>query len=265
MIELARGGADVTDRVVDLLGGRLEAAPESVRFAMAQVLGGIGRRRDASLIGLLLRDPGARVRRAAVEAVARLDPEAAAEPLRLALGDESASVRAAAARALAVSESSLVLEDLTRLADDEQPLVRAAAVRAVGRRLAGCGDGRAASLSLLDAALRDEALVALAAVSALRELGGSEAARAATVLDRAEPELVQEAIGCVATHADGSTLQTLIPLVSHPDWSVRAQAIQTLAERGVARAVPEILRRLETERDTFVRGEILRALKRLEG
>ena len=103
---------------------------------------------------------------------------------------------------------------------------------------------------LLDAALRDDAMVALAAVSALREMGGPEAARAAAVLERAEPELVQEAIGCI---------------VSHSDWSVRAEAIRTLAERGVARAVPAILRRLETEHDAFVRGEILRALERLEG
>ena len=42
LIALARGDSDVTDRVVDLLGGCLEDAPESVRFAMAQVLGGIG-------------------------------------------------------------------------------------------------------------------------------------------------------------------------------------------------------------------------------
>jgi hypothetical protein len=33
----------------------------------------------------------------------------------------------------------------------------------------------------------------------------------------------------------------------------------------VVRAVPPILRRLETEQDEFVRDVILRALKRLEG
>jgi HEAT repeat protein len=46
---------------------------------------------------------------------------------------------------------------------------------------------------------------------------------------------------------------------------VRAEAIQSLAERGMARAVPPILRRLETEQDEFVRDAILRALRRLEG
>jgi hypothetical protein len=37
-----------------------------------------------------------------------------------------------------------------------------------------------------------------------------------------------------------------------------------LAERGVRRAVPALLRRLEDERDEFVREALLRALERLE-
>jgi HEAT repeat protein len=46
---------------------------------------------------------------------------------------------------------------------------------------------------------------------------------------------------------------------------VRAEVISTLAERGVASAVPAILRRLESEQDEFVREASLRALARLEG
>jgi HEAT repeat protein len=53
--------------------------------------------------------------------------------------------------------------------------------------------------------------------------------------------------------------------VSHPDWAVRAAAVEALAERGAARALPAILRRLELEQDEFVREAILRALQRLEG
>ena len=34
---------------------------------------------------------------------------------------------------------------------------------------------------------------------------------------------------------------------------MRAEAIRVLAERGVVKAVPAILRRLETEQDEFVR------------
>ena len=45
----------------------------------------------------------------------------------------------------------------------------------------------------------------------------------------------------------------------------RDDAIQALADCRVAISVPPILRRLETEQDEFVRGVILRGLKRLEG
>jgi HEAT repeat protein len=266
LVAIAQDDVAVTDRVVDLLGGRLPRAAENFRFAIARVLGRIGRRRDAQLIALLLRDPGARVRRAAVESVARLDRATAEEPLRLALGDESPSVRAAAARALGAPESEGALEDLTHLSGDEQPIVRAAAVRAIGLRFVSSDDAerRAIASSVIERALEDDATVALAALSALREIGGAEASRAVGLLERPEPELVQEAVGCIAAHGDPSAVQALIPLASHADWSVRAEVIRTLAERGVTRAVPAILRRLDTEQDEFVRGEILRALERLE-
>ena len=65
--------------------------------------------------------------------------------------------------------------------------------------------------------------------------------------------------------SDATALDRLLPCVSHPDWTVRAAAVEALAERGAARALPTILRRLELEQDEFVREAILRALQRLEG
>jgi len=69
----------------------------------------------------------------------------------------------------------------------------------------------------------------------------------------------------LGAHAADDDLEALLPMISHPEWSVRAEAIQAVSERGFQRAVPAILRRLETEQDEFVRDAILRALKRLEG
>jgi HEAT repeat protein len=238
-----------------------------VRLAIAKVLGCIGRHEDVELLELLLKDPSALVRRAAVDALARIDPGAAAEPLRLALADESAPVRIAAAAALGASESDAVIDDLRRLAADDDPRVRAAAVRAIGTRFGRSSqpERRERALAALDAALADDALVALGAVEALLEIGGQEAARAAGLLARPEPELVKQAVACLARHAAAPTLEALLPLTAHPDWAVRAEAIGALGDRGVVRAVPSILRRLETEQDEFVRGVILRALERLEG
>ena len=75
---------------------------------------------------------------------------------------------------------------------------------------------------------------------------------------------MQAAARCIGQDGDAPALECLIPLVFHDHWTVRAEAIQTLAERRVVRAVPAILRRLEVEQDDFVRAAILRALGRLE-
>jgi HEAT repeat protein len=265
-----RAGDDgrVTEQAVELLRSYLEGAVETARLAIAKVLGCIGRREETQLVTFLLKDPSALVRRAAVDALARIEPGTAAEPLRLALADEAATVRIAAAVALGSSASDAVIEDLRRLAEDEDPRVRAAAVRALGHRFGSSEDEarRSATALALEQALADEALVALAAVEALDEIGGDEAAACVVaLLERSEPELVREAVTCIGRHGKAEALDMLVPLVSHADWSVRAEAIQALADRGVARAVPPILRRLETEQDEFVRDAILRALKRLEG
>jgi HEAT repeat protein len=245
---------------------RLAGAAEGVRLATAMVLGRVGAERHTGTVTLLLKDPSARVRRAAVETLARLDPGTAAEPLRLALADEVAEVRIAAAAALGAAASDAVIGDLERLAEDPDLRVRATAVRAVGRRLRRCADPtrRGRVLLRLEAALDDAGLVSLAAVEVLREVGGPAARSARRVLGRPEPELVKEAVACLAAHAEEAELATLVPLLAHADWSVRAEVVSVLAMRRFARGVPAILRRLETEQDSFVRAEILRALQRLE-
>lgn len=271
LIGLAKPAPDsdpgITEHVISLLTSSLEGAAEAVRLAIATVIGRVGRHQDAQAVEFLLKDPSPLVRRAAVDALARLEPGTAAESLRLALADEAATVRIAAAGALGASESDEVIDALRCLADDEDPDVRAAAVRSVGLRFATSPDEKHQSLvvQLIDTALDDEAAVALAAVDTLRDMGGPVVERALRILDRMEPELVQEAVRCLGASGDASCLESLLPLVSHPDWTVRAETIQVLSDRGVAKGVPPILRRLETEQDDFVRDTILRALDRLGG
>lgn len=260
------GAEDVNREAVGLLHGVLDGAGDELRFAVAGILGCIGRPEDTELVTLLLKDPSAGVRRAAIDALARLEPGTAAESLRLAVADESPRVRVAAACALGASESDAVIEDLARLAEDDDRWVRAAAARALGIHFARAtaDEPRRLALEVLERALEDDALVALGAVEALAGVGGPPALRVAELLGRPEPELVQEAIACLGHHADSDALAALLPLVAHPEWSVRAAAIDVLAARGVKRAVPTMLRRLESEEDEHVRQVLLRALERLE-
>ncbi|MDJ0853021.1 MAG: HEAT repeat domain-containing protein [Myxococcota bacterium] len=263
---LAAASEAARAKAVELLDRGLEGAPAGVRLALARVLCRVATREDAPRIDLLLKDASAEVRRLAAGAFAHFEPDAAPEALRLALADEDAGVRVAAAGALGTLPGSALIEDLRRLADDRDPRVRAAGVRSLARRLARAdpAESRDTARSGLESALADDPLVALAALEALDELGGALARHASSVLERPEPELVREAVRCLGRHADPEGLETLIPLVSHPDWSVRAEAIEALAQRGVRRAMPPILRLLEGEHDDFVRAAILRALERLE-
>jgi HEAT repeat protein len=272
MIELAKPGREadsevVTEQAIAMLTSSLEGAAKEVRLAIAHVIGRIGRHRDAQVIEFLLKDPSSQVRRAAVDALAHLDPGTAAESLRLALADEASIVRIAAANALGASGSEEVVDVLRCLADDEDRDVRAAAVRALGVRLNTISDAaqRSQVLEIIDAALVDEAIVALSAIEAMRGLGGTLVGPVVRILDRSEPEVVLEAVRCLGTSNAASILEALLPLISHPDWTVRAETIQVLSDRSVVRAVPALLRRLETEQDDFVRDAMLRALDRLGG
>jgi HEAT repeat protein len=192
--------------------------------------------------------------------------------MRLALADESPLVRMAAAIALGASSGPEVLDDLRRLLVDDDPRVAAAAVRGIGSHCATArapeAASRAQALSLLAEPLSRAGrggMLAMAALEALEAIGGPEAGRIAlAALANAEPEVVQAAVACVGRHGDATTVCELIGAVAHPFWAVRGEAIQTLAERRVTKALPAILRRLETEQDSFVRDVILRALRQLE-
>lgn len=237
-----------------------------MRVAIARVLGQLGRAEDGEVVALLLKDPFADVRRAAVEALVAVGPPLVSEPLHLAIADESPEVRIAAAQALEACASPQVFSDLRRLAEDDDARVRATATRALGLRFGGDADVAVAdgAQEVLARALTDEAPVALAALEAIRERGLALSDESA-LLRREEPEVVRETVRCLGANGDIEAIFALVPLCSHEDWSVRAEAIQVLADRRVRRAVPEILRRLDLERDDFVRRVTLQALERLEG
>ena len=206
------------------------------------------------------------MRRAAVRALSRFDFDQAEEALRLALADEAGMVRVAAAQVLGETDWGAAFEDLKPLLLDEDPSVVAVALRSAGRLHRGAARPPEDVYPLIESALRGAPIVALAGCEALIEVGGPRACElAATLLGREEPEVLRAAMACMAAHGSTEELERLGGLVSHPDWTVRADAVQVLTERGVRRALPELLRRIESEDDEFVRSLILRAAQRLEG
>jgi HEAT repeat protein len=262
------GSADpaLAERAVEMLNALLKGAAENVRLAIASVLGRIGRPQDLGIVTLLLKDASAEVRRAAVQALSRLDPGSTVEPLRLAIADESPDVRIAAAIALVTSGRGELFADLQCLSGDEDARVRATAVQVLGECFLGAEDPerRAAAMAVMHLARDDEAPVALAVIEAARAVGASAAPHVTPLLRRREPEVVREAVRYLGAHADDQDLDAAVPLMAHPDWSVRAEAIQVLSERTAGKALPAILRSLELEQDEYVRSLALRALDRLE-
>jgi len=260
--------ADARRATLELLVGGFDGAAEPVRLAVARVLHEVGGPEHAQHMSLLVQDPSPAVRCAAVAALARMGAESAAEMLRLALADEDATVRVAAAWALGEAPTLRTLPDLERLLGDEDAAVRAAAVRAVAALEPGAIAEpmvRSRVEQLLGGALGDLAPVAIAAVEAFERMGGALAlAPVRGVIGHPDPEVVQSAIRCLQRHGDEEDVQALLPLLGHPHWAVRADAIQAFADRRMRSTLPPVLRRLEREQDEFVRDVLLRALARLE-
>ncbi len=261
--EASDSGADL--QLIGVLSSRLAGASEPMRLAIAQVLAKIGGDQDEELITFLLKDESATVRRAAVQALERFDYDRAQDALRLALGDEASAVRIAAATVLGRSARPEAADDLAGQMMDDDPRVVSVALRSLGRIHRGQGLGGAELEALLEPALEREALVALAALEAMLEIGGeASGALAVRMLARPEPEVLRAAVACLGAHGDGGALAEMLPLVAHEDWSVRAEVVQVIADRAYHKGLPAVLRRLEVEDDAFVREAILRAVERLE-
>jgi len=261
----ARDGREQAARgAAALLRERIRSARDPARAVLAQYWCQAAGAEDAELAAALLRDPAPALRAAAALALARAGAQGAGERLRLAAADESAEVRRAAAQAL--RHGSELPDALLALAHDADPLVRAAALRSLAPRLsAGLPpETRAAAHAAVVAGLGGPVPVALAAAEALRAGGSAMLQSARVLLESSEVELVSEAIRCVAESRDPDELARLVPLLSHPDWSLRAEALEALSRQRFRRALPAMLRRLELEQDAFVRDALLRAIRRLE-
>lgn len=256
---------EIDVHLVELLSSRLGGAPEPVRLAIAQVLARVGREQDEDVIDYLLKDESPGVRRAAVRALGRFDFDDSREAIRLSLADESSLVRIEAAKMLGESGRLEAIDELRGLIGDEDARVVAVAIRSLGRLYRGGEEASDEIFAEIAHAIEAEPVVALAGFDALSEIGGDHAGRLArSALKRSEPDVIRAAVACLGANGCDEDLTEAIPLVAHPDWSVRAEIAEVLSDRGHRKSLPALLRRLEVEDDVFVRQVILRAIGRLE-
>jgi HEAT repeat protein len=257
--------ASLDVQTIEILSRRLDGASETLRLAIAQVLARLGPPSHSGVIVYLLKDESPAVRRAAVQTLVHFEFSDSRESLKLACGDESEAVRTAAANVLGQVDDIAAIADLERMTLDDSSRVVAVALRALGslcRRLAPASD---MAYSMLEAGIGRSPMVALASIEALADVGGEHASTLALeAIGRAEPEVVRAAIDCVDMHGTEADLASLLSLVPHQDWSVRAEAARVLSRRRYRKALPPLLRRLELEDDAFVRESVLSAIRRLE-
>ncbi|HJZ83604.1 MAG TPA: HEAT repeat domain-containing protein [Polyangia bacterium] len=255
---LGRLGARYSDEVRMLVAARGLHGPTAPY--LCRVLGAIGRPEDRALLLGALKDESADLRRAAAEALPSLapDPDALAA-LLFALADESAPVRAAAARGLGAIGDAQAVDALVSAAADPEAAVRAAAVRSLGQ----IGDSRARG-TLRELASRDHGAVAAHAMEALRRLGmsGDEQVLLGG-LSHHDPEVVKAALRGLFRRPSGDAFTGLVRALAHPRWDVRKLAVESLGERGDARARGPLMARRAVEADELVLSAIEHALEAL--
>lgn len=205
-------------------------------------------------------------RRSAVLALDRVDGAEAAEVASMALADEDVDVQVAAVTVLArlrdPAAQRAAASTLRVALRDERAAVRAAAVRALGT----IGDPAARS-DVLEL-LRDAGPgVALAAMVALRALGGAERASETDVeellvdvLGHPDEEVVKEGLRTVAESTLARKEARLAIGLAHAAWDVRRLAASLIGAIGSAEARARLEERARVETDDLVRSAIADAL-----
>lgn len=174
--------------------GLTSAGPRHVTAAIAGV-GEVGAREDATLLTPHLGSPVPRNRRAALRALARLDPEGAAGPAIAALADDATSVRSAAVAILSARETHVDLAFVSEGRRSLPPCVRLDLLRVIAR-----APKWVAAAGLLEAVGDEDDVVRAAAVRSVdrwldafnrsqAKPSAAQRARIATVFEEAAPHL----------------------------------------------------------------------------
>jgi HEAT repeat protein len=195
----------------------------------------------------------ARVRRAAVDALAQLGAADAADAVSFALADEERDVQLAAVRALGQLRVGAPLVDVVSAARD--PGLVAAALRALGD-----ADGDLAFGAAHPLLKHADPSIASSAVEAIGRLGPRRKDAIFEALDHPDVDVVKSALAEIALDLDARSLARLGLCLDHISWEVRRLAAELLGSDGSPSAQALLRARYEREKDPVVREAIAEAV-----
>ncbi len=217
---------------------------------------------DVQLLQRAMAHDDSRVRRAAIDALARSGGEAAADSVVFALADEEHDVKLAAVRALGRLHRP---EPLARVvAHTRDPVLIATALRALGEADAERALGAASPL-----VTHTDAAIACAAVEAVGQLASSRVPSSLgpacedalfAALDHPDPEVVKLALSLVGTRPGARAMARLGLCLDHASWEVRRVAAELLGQDKSPGAQALLRARYEREKDPMVRAAIAGAV-----
>lgn len=241
--------------LVDDLDPRSDAALAGAIAIAALAEAHAHRPEDVGLVSGALGHRDAVVRRAAIDALARLGGEDAALAVTGSLADEEAVVALAAIRALGTLHRAEQLALLAATTRD--PLRLGTVLRALGE-----ADPERAFAAARPLLRSPEASVAAAAIDVIGDIalaGRAEALLTAT--DHADQEVVKLALVQVAKLGGEQALTSLAAALEHHAEAVRRFAAELLGQSRRADEAETVLRaRLDRERSAEVRQAIMAAL-----
>ncbi len=241
-----------------------------VREKAIIVLGRIGGTEDVEKIRLAIKDDNSVVRKAAVLAIEERmkaargrDSQSFIQDITLALADEDKEVRLAAARALGKIRSREAIEPLLLTLQDEDVWVKVAAVESLGK--IGGGDAVKAIKGLVD---DENGMVVCTALEAMAKIAAEERQTieeikpwAVKCLSHNDTEVVKAAAQVVARIDKEDAVSTILPLLEHADWDIRAQVVDILSGRKDVFIKNCLETHLKVETDDLVKQKIAEALK----
>lgn len=226
--------------------------------ALCTVLAALGTEDALSRIVTCLSAADGRARRQAVLGVASAAGARAIETLALALADEDVDVRATAAMMLGHVRDdegrAVGTERLLTALEHSSPVVQVAALSALVDL--GATQARDAAARL---ALGSVPEVAAAAIAALRALGSERTPEVALEAAKSgDPEVVVAALSALADRAlPAKAAPFVVECIDHPAWEARLAAIPIVRQMPDGRAL--LLRRLADEPDDIVRRALREA------